>query len=170
MARRRWWRLLAGLLIALSLLSAAALLVGYSHPASMSFGHTAIGVEGQYAEFASGSVDVDKSNGVWLLAPSGQAAIKLGHGSIWHPSVSKAMVTVGGPGLVTISSTISVVNVPLIPWAILPGVLGAVVWWRLARKHPRGHCAACGYDLSGSPAGPCPECGRAERATVQTTG
>ncbi|MEX2218181.1 MAG: hypothetical protein WD749_05420 [Phycisphaerales bacterium] len=33
---------------------------------------------------------------------------------------------------------------------------------RLVRRRPRpGHCAACGYDRRGIPAGPCPECGAA---------
>ena len=29
------------------------------------------------------------------------------------------------------------------------------------RRHPRGHCKQCGYDLQGNESGVCPECGRA---------
>lgn len=32
--------------------------------------------------------------------------------------------------------------------------------WRFARRRP-GHCISCGYDLTGIPAGLCPECGAA---------
>jgi hypothetical protein len=30
---------------------------------------------------------------------------------------------------------------------------------RLRRRPPRGHCQACGYDLTGNVSGRCPECG-----------
>ncbi len=31
--------------------------------------------------------------------------------------------------------------------------------FRRDRRHPRGHCQACGYDLAGNVSGVCPECG-----------
>ena len=31
--------------------------------------------------------------------------------------------------------------------------------WYLDRRLPRGHCQACGYDLTGNVSGVCPECG-----------
>jgi hypothetical protein len=34
-----------------------------------------------------------------------------------------------------------------------------VVFWRLDRCVPPGHCPKCGYDLTGNVSGKCPECG-----------
>ena len=31
--------------------------------------------------------------------------------------------------------------------------------WDARRRHPEGHCQACGYDLTGNVSGTCPECG-----------
>jgi hypothetical protein len=68
---------------------------------------------------------------------------------------------VSATGTAPIISTIKVLYVPLTPWVVLFGAGAGVLWWRLPRVYPRGHCAACGYDLSGSPGGKCPECGSA---------
>jgi hypothetical protein len=35
----------------------------------------------------------------------------------------------------------------------------AVLWWRDRRRFPAGHCAKCGYNLTGNVSGRCPECG-----------
>jgi hypothetical protein len=35
----------------------------------------------------------------------------------------------------------------------------AIIWWPPRRPPPPGHCAACGYDLTGNLSGRCPECG-----------
>ena len=35
------------------------------------------------------------------------------------------------------------------------------ILWRRDRRHPRGHCQRCGYDLTGNVSGRCPECGEA---------
>jgi hypothetical protein len=45
-------------------------------------------------------------------------------------------------------------------WAVflLFAVPTAYLWWR-DRRRPRGHCAECGYDLTGNVSGVCPECG-----------
>ncbi len=34
----------------------------------------------------------------------------------------------------------------------------AFLWYR-DRRPPKGHCQACGYDLTGNESGVCPECG-----------
>jgi hypothetical protein len=39
----------------------------------------------------------------------------------------------------------------------------AWLWYR-DRRHPPGSCACCGYDLSGTPSGFCPECGAQKKA------
>jgi len=33
------------------------------------------------------------------------------------------------------------------------------ILWRRDRRHPKGHCQKCGYDLTGNESGICPECG-----------
>jgi len=52
----------------------------------------------------------------------------------------------------------------------LPLMLGivptAILWYR-DRRPPKGHCQACGYDLTGNVSGVCPECGE---ATGEVTG
>jgi hypothetical protein len=51
--------------------------------------------------------------------------------------------------------------------ALLYGALAAMGLKRIMFPHRKwGQCPACGYDLRGTPGGPCPECG-AERATAE---
>ncbi len=38
----------------------------------------------------------------------------------------------------------------------------AILWYR-DRRPPKGHCQACGYDLTGNVTGVCPECGAPTR-------
>jgi hypothetical protein len=55
------------------------------------------------------------------------------------------------------------VRVPLWFPAALAGVLPAARAWRRVRRRRRrgpGHCARCGYNLTGNVSGVCPECGR----------
>jgi len=40
----------------------------------------------------------------------------------------------------------------LVAWSLF------LILWRKARKHPKGHCQSCGYDLTGNESGACPEC------------
>jgi hypothetical protein len=54
-------------------------------------------------------------------------------------------------------------SVPFWMLAPLPLAL-AVSLWRLDRRPRPGLCPRCRYDLSGSPPGPCPECGHASDA------
>jgi hypothetical protein len=49
---------------------------------------------------------------------------------------------------------IPVTGLALLIWL----VFAAVDAWRTKRRHPTGHCPACGYDLRASPSR-CPECG-----------
>lgn len=45
-------------------------------------------------------------------------------------------------------------------WVLPSASLSAVVLlWRYRRRFPVGHCARCGYDLTGNRSGACPECG-----------
>jgi hypothetical protein len=50
-----------------------------------------------------------------------------------------------------------VVPLPLLLLTILAGT--AYAFWRARRRPERGHCAGCGYDLTGNLSGRCPECG-----------
>ena len=145
------------ILTILSLLCAAALLVGLLRPTSLSIGHLALGVDGRFLEFGMGSDAITKKLGIWKMPPG--AAFVLGATSEWRPTMSDANIMVNGPGNVGITRAIRVVHVPLIPWVALLGGAAGLLWWRLPRVYPRGHCAGCGYDLSGSPGGKCPECG-----------
>jgi hypothetical protein len=49
--------------------------------------------------------------------------------------------------------------VPFWPALALVAFPTAVLWWRDRRRIPPGHCAHCGYNLSGNVSGICPECG-----------
>lgn len=49
-------------------------------------------------------------------------------------------------------------------WPLAAVMRGAAAWG-VRRRRKEGHCAACGYDLRGSP-GRCPECGRAASEAV----
>ncbi len=40
----------------------------------------------------------------------------------------------------------------LVAWSLF------IVLWRTRRKHLKGHCQRCGYDLTGNESGYCPEC------------
>ncbi len=40
----------------------------------------------------------------------------------------------------------------LITWSLF------FILWRNSRKHLKGHCQGCGYDLTGNTTGVCPEC------------
>ena len=40
----------------------------------------------------------------------------------------------------------------LIAWSLF------FILWRKRRKHTKGHCQRCGYDLTGNESGACPEC------------
>jgi len=51
-------------------------------------------------------------------------------------------------------------RVSVIPWAPLVLSLAAcILFWRRSQRPPRGHCTACGYNLTGNLSGVCPECG-----------
>jgi len=56
----------------------------------------------------------------------------------------------------------SLVGVSLIVpiWMLfLPAGCFTVWLWRRDRRPPKGHCQACGYNLTGNTSGICPECG-----------
>ncbi len=64
------------------------------------------------------------------------------------------------PGNLMVCGIYYVVVVPLwLPTVILAAYAALNVWrWRCRRVRP-GHCASCGYDLTGNISGRCPECG-----------
>lgn len=44
-------------------------------------------------------------------------------------------------------------------WATLTAVFFSLLLLRRYRRHPRGHCQACSYNLTDNTTGTCPECG-----------
>src|SRR5205814_5436778 len=45
-------------------------------------------------------------------------------------------------------------------WPAIPVLAaGTALFWFRDRRRPTGACGHCGYDLTGTPSGPCPECG-----------
>lgn len=61
---------------------------------------------------------------------------------------------------VELHSGYGAVSLPL--WIPATLFLAAAAWnWRRGRGFPPGHCARCGYDLTGNVSGRCPECGTA---------
>ncbi len=53
----------------------------------------------------------------------------------------------------------TIITPGLLPGAIGLSLIGISFW----RRYPKGHCARCGYDLTGI-ADKCPECGAAVKA------
>ncbi len=52
----------------------------------------------------------------------------------------------------------------IVDWVFWTLVVFAVPWLRRWRRHRRGRCADCGYDLRGATGPVCPECGARVRA------
>lgn len=66
----------------------------------------------------------------------------------------KGGIDLGNPDIQT-----SYLRIP--PWALVLPVAIPTAWcWRRDRRHPPGHCAECGYDLTGLTEPRCPECNR----------
>lgn len=55
-----------------------------------------------------------------------------------------------------------------IGWLTLATVAVGLLLLRRVRRYPRGHCQACGYNLTNNTTGTCPECGIATVATRST--
>ena len=96
---------------------------------------------------------------IWQVGSG--ARLVLAPQAAWRPSTSQASMTVsagaGTPAITTVDS----LWIPL--WWVGIVLTGIAVWpsIRNARRKNPGHCAACGYDLRGTPHSPCPECGEA---------
>ena len=77
-----------------------------------------------------------------------------GNAGGWVPGLPSARVLDFVPDRTWITLTI-----PL--WCILVGltVPTTILWWK-DRRSAKGHCAQCGYDLTGNLSGTCPECGK----------
>jgi hypothetical protein len=124
-----------GLGIALALLASAALdawrSVIWVSPGGSGFG-TGEGVVAAAWEY-------------WGALPAG-LNMERPSGIQWLPSVDH-------------SSGIMVV-VPIWMLLVVIAIPTAFLWVRDRRRFPRGHCQACGYNLTGNVSGVCPECGR----------
>jgi hypothetical protein len=58
------------------------------------------------------------------------------------------------------------VDMPFWIIALAVALPTAPLWWFDRRAYPPGHCAKCGYDLTGNVSGRCPECGTATGGSV----
>ncbi len=77
---------------------------------------------------------------------------------IWRPDVSHFTVySTSGKMIGTGLSIIVPVWIPL----LCCGLLAVLLWWLDRGRTRPGHCAQCGYDLTGNVSGTCPECGKA---------
>ncbi len=86
---------------------------------------------------------VDKSSvEYWKLWPSDGAIFLLPSYSVMSDGDKVAYHTLVIPHWLT----------NLIAWSLF------FILWRKSRKHPKGHCQSCGYDLTGNESGACPEC------------
>jgi hypothetical protein len=143
-------------------LGSIALSMLQTRPLNLSLGRFSVALCRGRMELASASAPLSwHASGAWLIhLPGGNAFVALGPGSSWLPSSQRGSVTVGPAAAAGVTYSLAVVFVPLWPWAILFAGSGLVLW-KLSRNQRAGHCKACGYDLRGVRAGPCPECGSA---------
>lgn len=64
----------------------------------------------------------------------------------------------GGGGFGPIAGVFGV-SLPLWLVFLVLAIPTAILWYR-DRRPPKGHCRACGYNLTGNVSGKCPECGK----------
>ena len=93
---------------------------------------------------------------------------------VFRSNVSRRLVAVVGVYIATFCLTVlleRVVVVPVSVWNVVAMLLvGTVLVFRFGpgtwqTRHGLGHCAGCGYDLTGLTSSRCPECGAAVEAT-----
>jgi hypothetical protein len=60
-------------------------------------------------------------------------------------------------------------ELPLWLPTLAAAVFAPFLWWLDRRRILPGHCARCGYDLTGNVSGMCPECGKRIAETSETT-
>jgi hypothetical protein len=163
MKRRRVLKVVAlAIAWSLAIVSSGLLIWGITHPAWYCRGGLAMGVNRGRVEIARSSGAISRAPIAWdIQGPQGYASILVGPVSMWRPSSSSAAIGTSPNSAPAPLFTLTVVYLPLWPWALLTiGVAGGLSWRWMRRVEP-GHCGACGYDLRGLPAGRCPECGRA---------
>jgi hypothetical protein len=141
--------------VAAAAVLAGALALSLTRPSWMGRSGVVVGVTSGRLEIARSDGDLTRQGIAWAIScPEGMASVLIGPESWWRPTENAARMTLG-----TTALTLRVNYVPL--WPLLVLSLGAGgVCWRLAGKRVKpGHCAACGYDLTGLKTGRCPECG-----------
>jgi hypothetical protein len=177
-------RRLINLLTLLSLLLCVASVALWvrSYAASDSFSHGQLDVDGDFSDVTGWGIETGEG-GVAVsrdrLHQAGRPVDELPSGWVWEPRepVNLTDVWVGIP--TTFATRMGFfwrefqsatpygttwrtrsVGFPVWPLAALTAVLPATWLYRRIRRHPRGHCPACGYDLRATP-DRCPECGGA---------
>jgi hypothetical protein len=138
---------------------------GWLRPTWVSRGHVSVGSAGGCLECGwSSEPAVRGARGSWVLRrPMLSGSMALGPGStVWPTSSTGAMRT--SMGSVAATMRVSVVYIPLWPWAVVSGMTALWFWWRSPRPVAPGCCPTCGYELRGSDFERCPECGTARQA------
>lgn len=162
-ARRTTRRLLiAAAALTIALLFTMA--IGFTTPGALCRGHYAVGADKACLQWAWSSDDLVNQGPAWKIGPGGQ--IMLGPLSRWRPTISRASASITSPPAPPVVYTISILYIPLWPWASLCGIATAILARRFRNLVPAGHCRNCAYDLRGLTADRCPECGRPIQSAI----
>ena len=159
--RTRWARALMYPAAVLALLAAGLLALNTTRPGVWCKGTMGVGVEDGQLIVAWADARLRHSRPGWMMSTdNANVAFLMASASNWRPNVADASMQVPIPTSPHPRTfRLNILYVPLWPWVILFGGGAAAIWWRTRRTFPAGHCAACGYDLRGTPGAACPECG-----------
>ncbi len=129
---------------------------GVIRPASVGRGGVVVATARGNLEVAWADCSLTRRRIAYNLSyPEGNGSILVGPESGWKPSMARAAIGVSP----MILYRLRVVYVPMWPWVVAMALAAAGMWMWAGKFVRPGHCAGCGYDLSGLPAGKCPECG-----------
>ena len=119
-----------------------ALLIVFYFSLGFRFGHSGrVSVGVSHGALWLGEINTPDRGGGWFLVENQATYIIWWRRATWGQSTYGHLI------------------IPLWIPMILVGMPCAVAWWRALRRFAPGHCAKCGYNLTGLPEPRCPECG-----------